>query len=319
MAGTVGKEALLLKDAQGEKSGSLLTAFRKKNVSVLRGSLLIALPPKDTTSGADGKPAHNYSVYNEDITLYCSECDIAPLTNYEFKLLSGISTLGARYDAFISDNHELGSNLRLGDTVYVALPTKEAIANTGCQAVVRWIGTLPGETGIKFGIEFTEDKYRGSGSTNGVFHDRQLFICDENCGMFVSLERLNFRPTRRPTAQPTKATLPHQVLSRLGLKTDSEGKSQNSPGGRANTSQVGLAANTHTQGHTNSGFRFHKGDRVVTHNKDQVPIHGTVRWTGIANTDGGKVNAVGIETVRTVVCCETHYYYVLERYSHPKR
>ena len=155
MAGTVGKEALLLKDAQGEKSGSLLTAFRKKNVSVLRGSLLIALPPKDTTSGADGKPAHNYSVYNEDITLYCSECDIAPLTNYEFKLLSGISTLGARYDAFISDNHELGSNLRLGDTVYVALPTKEAIANTGCQAVVRWIGTLPGETGIKFGIEFT--------------------------------------------------------------------------------------------------------------------------------------------------------------------
>ena len=153
MAGTVGKGALLLKDAQGEKSGSLLAFRKKKDVPVLRGSLLVALSPKDTPSGADGKPAHNYGVHNEDITLYCEYNDIAPLTNYEFQLLSGISTLGARYDAFISDNHEWGSKLREGEIVYVALPTKEAIANTGCQAVVRWIGTLPGETGIKFGIE----------------------------------------------------------------------------------------------------------------------------------------------------------------------
>ena len=157
MAGTVGKAALLLRDAQGDRRGSLLPAFirKKKDVAVLRGSLLIALPPKDSTSGADGKPAHNYGVHHEDITLYCEYDDIAPLTNYEFQLLSGISTLGARYDAFISDNHEWGSKLREGEIVYVALPTKEAIANTGCQAVVRWIGTLPGETGIKFGIEIT--------------------------------------------------------------------------------------------------------------------------------------------------------------------
>ena len=56
---------------------------------------------------------------------------------------------------FISDNHEWGSNLKVGDTVYVALPNKETVAITGCQAVVRWIGTLPGETGTKFGIEIT--------------------------------------------------------------------------------------------------------------------------------------------------------------------
>ena len=83
MAGTVGRGALLLQDVQGEKSGSLLAFRKKRDVAVLRGSLLVALPPKDATSGADGKPAHNYSVYNEDITLYCSEYDIAPLTNYE--------------------------------------------------------------------------------------------------------------------------------------------------------------------------------------------------------------------------------------------
>ncbi len=168
MAGTVGKQVLLLRDAQGDKSGTILTGFRKKkDVPVLRGSLLIAISPKDAPSGADGKPAHNYTVDHENITLYCSEYDIAPLTNYEFNLLSGISTLGARYDAFIDENHKWGSNLRVGDTVYVEL---QAIANTGCQAVVRWIGTLPGETGIIFGIEITV---------------RLLTVSDYHCEMFV--------------------------------------------------------------------------------------------------------------------------------------
>ncbi len=91
--------------------------------------------------------------------------------------------------------------------------------------------------------------------------------------MFVSLERLaptpNFRPTRTPTAPTTKATLlPDAVRSWLGL-----------------------------EGHKNSGSRFQKGDGVVINNKDQILIHGTVKWTGTANTDGSKVNAIGIETV----------------------
>ncbi len=80
---------------------------------------------------------------------------------------------------------------------------------------------------------------------------RQIFICDDNSGMFVSLERLaptpNFRPTRTPTAPTTKATLlPDAVRSQLGL-----------------------------EGHKNSGSCFQKGDRVVINNKDQIPIHGT--------------------------------------------
>ncbi len=117
--------------------------------------------------------------------------------------------------------------------------------------------------------------------------------------MFVSLERLattpNYQPTKTPNAQTTKPTIPNQVLTRLGLKTKNEGT-----GDRANTSQ-GLAAGTRSsQVHKNSGFRFKKGDRVTTHNKDQILIHGTVRWTGETNTDSGKVNAVGIETVGTV-------------------
>ena len=97
------------------------------------------------------------------------------------------------------------------------------------------------------------------------------------------------------------------MRSRLGLKADSEGKSQNTPGGRANTSQGRLAASTRSQGHKNSGSRFHKGYRVVTNNKDQTPIHGTVKWTGEANTDGDNVNVVGIETVSDILHVKVLY------------
>ncbi len=117
--------------------------------------------------------------------------------------------------------------------------------------------------------------------------------------MFVSLERLattpNFRLIKTQNAQTTKPTLPNLVLSKLGLMTNNEGT-----GDGANTSQGPAAGTRSSQVHKNSGFRFKKGDRVTTHNKDQIAIHGTVRWTGEANTDSGKVNAVGIETVGTV-------------------
>ena len=79
--------------------------------------------------------------------------------------------------------------------------------------------------------------------------------------MFVSLEKLATTPNFRPTKTPN-----------------------------AQTTKAPPPSNT----------RFHKGDRVITYNKDQIPIHGTVRWTGEANTNSGKVNAVGIETVGTV-------------------
>ncbi len=119
--------------------------------------------------------------------------------------------------------------------------------------------------------------------------------------MFVSLEKLattpNFRPTKPPNARTTKATyLPNQVLTRLGLKTNNEGT-----GDRANTSQGPAAGTRSSQVHKNSGSRFKKGDRVVTHNKDQIAIHGTVRWTAEANNDGDKVNVIGIETVSDTV------------------
>ena len=147
--------ALLLRDAVGDKikSGSLLNAFRKRkeSVPVLRGSLLSSAPSKETA--ADGKPVYNYRVNGrgEDIMMYCSEQDVAPITLNEFKLLLGIKSPVARYEAFVNDILDWGSKLKVNDTVYVSLPSQQITKR--CRAVVRWIGRLPGEDGTRFGVE----------------------------------------------------------------------------------------------------------------------------------------------------------------------
>ena len=154
MAGVQNSAALLLTDSMGDKGGSLFTVFRKKkDLPVLRGSLLVSIPPKDAPT-ADGKPTYNYRVVGDDIMMYCSEQDVAPLTLYDFNLLSGIKSPGARYDAFVSDVMDWGSTVKVNDIVYVSLPSQQAIETTKrCRAVVRWIGLLPGEEGTKFGVE----------------------------------------------------------------------------------------------------------------------------------------------------------------------
>ena len=154
MAGVQNSAALLLKDSLGDKGGTLLTGFRKKRENILRGSLLVSIPPKDAPSATDGKPAYNYRVVGDDIMMYCLEYDVAPITDYEFNLLSGIKSPGARFDAFVNDIMDWGSTVKVGDIVYVSLPSQQVIqATKRCRAAVRWIGLLPGEEGTKFGIE----------------------------------------------------------------------------------------------------------------------------------------------------------------------
>ena len=132
-------------------------AQEEKDLFIMKGTLLLAIPDKDIVLRNDGKPGHNFRMYkNDDITLYCPEEHFCPLTNYEFRLLSGMKTNAARYQAFVDEILEWGSKLRVNDVVYVALPSKQPIPNPDrCQAKVRYIGVLPGEEGIKFGLEIT--------------------------------------------------------------------------------------------------------------------------------------------------------------------
>nr|1WHL_A Chain A, Cylindromatosis tumor suppressor CYLD [Homo sapiens] len=58
--------------------------------------------------------------------------------------------------------------------------------------VVRFRGPLLAErtvSGIFFGVELLEEG-RGQGFTDGVYQGKQLFQCDEDCGVFVALDKL---------------------------------------------------------------------------------------------------------------------------------
>ena len=158
--GLVGKGALLLQDVWGEKANSTITKIiglgKKGSVNVLKGTLLCSIPDKEQVPRQDGKPAHNYRVYKNDVvTLFCSEQEVAPLTNNEFHLLNAIKSPGARFEVFVNGVADWGSKLKLNDMVYVTLPSKQAIGNQRVRAAVRWIGVLPNEDGIKFGVEIT--------------------------------------------------------------------------------------------------------------------------------------------------------------------
>ena len=146
--GTIAKGAfLLLADTWGEKKGS----WPIKKHFIMKGTVLEFVPNND------GKPGQSYHVHkSDDITLHCCEDNVLSLTDYEFKLLRGMKTDTERYQTFVDGILEWVSKLKLDDMVYVAVPSQEASPNVSrCQAVIRWIGVLPGEEEIKFGLEIT--------------------------------------------------------------------------------------------------------------------------------------------------------------------
>ena len=99
--------------------------------------------------------------------------------------------------------------------------------------------------------------------------------------------------------------------SRLGLGKSSETHSQGSssnPGSRQ-----GPAASTRSHTQKTNTPQFKVGDRVISYTKHQIPIHGTVKWTGGQTpTDSEKMNVVGIETVSTVLLLGAYREYLSE-------
>lgn len=81
-----------------------------------------------------------------------------------------------------------GLHLDVGSAVRVQLrPGEEKFPG-----VVRFRGPLLAErtvSGIFFGVELLEEG-RGQGFTDGVYQGKQLFRCEEDCGVFVALDKL---------------------------------------------------------------------------------------------------------------------------------
>ena len=144
---------ILIKDLLGEKSGRIgILPPSPKNVH--RGELLLSIARSKVVPRRDGKPAHNYQMANDPaVTVFCTENDCAPLSEYEFHLLLAVNSRLARYDVFQNDRLDWGGKLKPGDLVYATLPSKSPAPNHTVASKIQFIGPLPNENGVLFGVE----------------------------------------------------------------------------------------------------------------------------------------------------------------------
>ena len=153
--------AFLLKDVQGEKSlGKIQGLWRSNSKTVYRGELLLTIPRVKVIARKDGKPPHNYQLASDPaVTLFCTEDDVAPISDYEYHLLTGVKSREARYEIFQKDILDWGTKLKEGDFVYVATPSKSLAPNQWAVSVIKFIGPLPNEHGMQFGVEILVSTY----------------------------------------------------------------------------------------------------------------------------------------------------------------
>ena len=152
--------AILVKDNVGEKSESFLGVIKRavwkpSTLRILRGELVEPIPGDELTPRSEGQKPYNYHWKKDPaVLLYCNEYDVAPLSDKEFILLEAIQTPAARYEMFISgEKLDWGCNLKPGDTVYVSIPSLAVFSSQRAAAVIRYVGGLPPEPGLMFGIE----------------------------------------------------------------------------------------------------------------------------------------------------------------------
>ena len=146
---------ILLKDIQGEKNLGILEGLFKSNARpVHRGELLLSLPRAKVIPRKDGKPPLNYRLANDPyVTLFCTEDDVAPLSDHEYHLMEAVKSREAGFKAFQNGLLDWGSKLMEGTVVYVTLPSKSPVSNQHAISIIRYIGPLPNEHGVKFGVE----------------------------------------------------------------------------------------------------------------------------------------------------------------------
>ena len=152
--------AVLLQDANGYKENKSVftgsSSFSHRNI--LRGTLLSRLSQEEVRElkhhQSGNVPQFNFKALREStIKVYCN-AHVVQLLNYKQKeLLLGIESPTDRFGAV--DKVEWAEKLLEGSNVYVAIPNHYTVA----KGIVRHVGKLPGEAGIKFGVELLVCNY----------------------------------------------------------------------------------------------------------------------------------------------------------------
>ena len=146
------ESVFLLKDLDGEKVSRIFKTPSHK--PVCRGELLLPLSRNKVIPRRDGKPDHNYQVASDPaVTLFCTEDDVAPLDEQDYNLLAAIRSREARFEVFQKDRLEWGTKLKYEDFVYATLPSKSPVPNHPVASKIQFIGPLPNENGVFFGVE----------------------------------------------------------------------------------------------------------------------------------------------------------------------
>ncbi|XP_044283625.1 ubiquitin carboxyl-terminal hydrolase CYLD isoform X2 [Varanus komodoensis] len=121
--------------------------------------------------------------------LLVDEKEVVDIDEKRAELLLAITSCEDRYAIFKSKGRLCkGLHIDLGSPVKVQLRS----GDEKYPGVVRFRGPLIQErslSGIYFGVELLEEG-RGQGFTDGQYQGKQLFRCDEDCGVFVALDKL---------------------------------------------------------------------------------------------------------------------------------
>lgn len=121
--------------------------------------------------------------------LFVDEKDAVEINEKFTELLLAITNCEERLSLFRNRIRlSKGLQVDVGSPVRVQLRSGEE----KFPGVVRFRGPLLAErtvSGIFFGVELLEEG-RGQGFTDGVYQGKQLFQCDEDCGVFVALDKL---------------------------------------------------------------------------------------------------------------------------------
>lgn len=160
------KGGILVQDLQGQKAPTGLVGNVKgllkgggEPVNVFRGQLVVPIAEQQEDGaplrGGDKKLYPFCLLEDPAVTVLCSEQHIAPMDPTEFQLMAGIRSREDRYEVFLSgdDLLEWGTQLKRGDHVLAALPSSNPRSQIKVVAVIRYVGELPQEAGIQFGVE----------------------------------------------------------------------------------------------------------------------------------------------------------------------